>query len=583
MSFVEGIKAIPGDILSLPTPAGRFRRAGEIGKILVDELTGVIKTIPYGIRALRQHKKLPDALVRGDNADLIFNSVSIARNVRYAYSPRAVMDVYLPRGVSLSDEFAQDEKGRVIRKVMDDVVGDASGSNTTSANTTGSHNSGKVSTVTQRNLPPIALFIHGGVWAVGERWQFAPMAHRLAEEGIVTCVATYTLFPDAKCDTMWEEVSDAVTWTMDNAQHIGGDASNVVLVGHSAGAQICAMTLMHRQGLLNDDAEKTKKTIDTRQPQKFLGLCGVYDIQTHFDYEDSRGVAQVSTMARAMGGLPNFEKCSPLQIVRNNADTIAADFFDKVKNVTTEKVPNVSSEMTADTLDLETDAMRRTDWAPMGIMDTDENISIGEIVAESVAKSQLALATKKQEDEEELKKVESAETEFNASNASPDMATGLVSKTSASAVFAQRRNTPPPGPAVGAFAGDEAARQAGYTAQSTSSQSTSATPRPGCFPPSYLFAGCADTTVPWFESAEYHLALTDAGAKSRMLLYLKEPHASFVLGWNPRKEGKKNMSQSAETSNAAVSTDTFWNDDLSDPSSGLAPHCTDIVRVIKSA
>jgi hypothetical protein len=68
-----------------------------------------------------------------------------------------------------------------------------------------------------------------------------------------------------------------------------------------------------------------------------------------------------------------------------------------------------------------------------------------------------------------------------------------------------------------------------------------------------------------------------------MLLYLKEPHASFVLGWTPRKEGKKNMSQSAETSNAAVSTDTFWNDDLSDPSSGLAPHCTDIVRVIKSA
>jgi acetyl esterase/lipase len=44
----------------------------------------------------------------------------------------------------------------------------------------------------------VALFVHGGVWAVGEKWQFAPMASRLAEEGVVTCVATYTLFPQVR-------------------------------------------------------------------------------------------------------------------------------------------------------------------------------------------------------------------------------------------------------------------------------------------------------------------------------------------------------------------------------------------------
>ena len=33
---------------------------------------------------------------------------------------------------------------------------------------------------------PMAVFVHGGVWSSGERWQFAPLAHRLAEEGIVT-------------------------------------------------------------------------------------------------------------------------------------------------------------------------------------------------------------------------------------------------------------------------------------------------------------------------------------------------------------------------------------------------------------
>jgi acetyl esterase/lipase len=40
---------------------------------------------------------------------------------------------------------------------------------------------------------------------------------------------------------MWEEVSDAVSWTLDNVGGFGGDADRVTLVGHSAGAHLCAM------------------------------------------------------------------------------------------------------------------------------------------------------------------------------------------------------------------------------------------------------------------------------------------------------------------------------------------------------
>ena len=39
--------------------------------------------------------------------------------------------------------------------------------------------------------------------------------------------------------------------------------------------------------------------------------------------------------------------------------------------------------------------------------------------------------------------------------------------------------------------------------------------------------------MPWFESAEFHWRFA-ADVPSRVLLYLKEPHASFVLGWSPR-------------------------------------------------
>ena len=190
------------DIASVPTREGKLRRAGEIGKILVDELAGVLKVIPYGIRAMRQHKRLPDA-VKGASLD---TGVSIARDVRFADAPRAVMDIYLPPGVSLTDEIAAD--------AAPDAAKDGC---------------------------PVALFVHGGVWAVGEKWQFAPMASRLAEEGVVTCVATYTLFPQALCRQMWTEVSDAITWTLDNVGGFGGSPDRVTLVGHSAGAQICSL------------------------------------------------------------------------------------------------------------------------------------------------------------------------------------------------------------------------------------------------------------------------------------------------------------------------------------------------------
>ena len=606
MSFVEGIKAIPADIAAVPTREGKLRRAVEIGQILVDEVTGVLKAIPYGIRALRQHKKLPDALARSDDGTHV-REVSIARNVRYAESPRAVMDVYLPRGVSLADEFALDAEGRVV-----DAVATKAFAETTSGEkrVTDSDDARTLGDGVE-NAPsshPVALFIHGGVWAVGEKWQFAPMAQRLAEEGIVTCVATYSLFPQALAPRMWEEVSDALSFTMDNAGKFcpGASADRVVLVGHSAGAHLCAMALMHRRGAapradasgaVRDDSTATtrgdgtrretktsgeEKDVDGRQPRAFVGLCGVYDIDTHYAYEDSRGVALVSTMARAMGGRQGFDLASPLRLVRADPESVATRFAEASRRATdgedrrrsrrgasagdgSGSANGGANDSSAD--GLEKDVMRRTDWAPMGIMDTDENISVGEIVARAFADGDANGGGRCGAGENERTENASSETE---------------TETERLAAFAARRCAPPPGPPAGAFAGDEAARQAGYAQPGSRAPSSPESPlAPGCFPPAYLFAGCADVTVPWFESAEFHLALTDAGARSRMLLYLKEPHGSFVMRWHPQK-GAERASGGARRGGARGDGAFAWNDGLGD-GDGMTPYCRDIVRVIKHA
>ena len=50
------------------------------------------------------------------------------------------------------------------------------------------------------------------------------------------------------------------------------------------------------------------------------GLAGAYDIGMHYAYEEGRGVAFLSTMARAMGGQKVFASQSPAVVFNAIAD-----------------------------------------------------------------------------------------------------------------------------------------------------------------------------------------------------------------------------------------------------------------------
>lgn len=249
MSIPEALKGAQAELARIPSPIDKLRRIASYVRIIGAELLGSVTMIPYGARALTLHRSLPEATLTGGRT----GSVSLARSKHYAAGPRNTLDIYLPADTDLGPS------------------------------------------ADPKTPKPIVLFCHGGIWATGEAWHYAPMAVRLAQAGIITAVMQYTLYPQAIAPRMAEEVSQALTWTMEHAGSLGGDAQRVTLVGHSAGAQLCAMALLHRAAaacgqalgsVRSDGGGAPDAYSDARMPCQFVGMAGVFDIAKHFQYEE---------------------------------------------------------------------------------------------------------------------------------------------------------------------------------------------------------------------------------------------------------------------------------------------------------
>jgi prenylcysteine alpha-carboxyl methylesterase len=87
----------------------------------------------------------------------------------------------------------------------------------------------------QGGSKPVIMFVHGGVWASGDKWQFSPLGSQLAQDGVIAVVVQYTLFPQVLAEDQVSEVSQALTWTMDNIQNYGGHPRKIYVMGHSSG------------------------------------------------------------------------------------------------------------------------------------------------------------------------------------------------------------------------------------------------------------------------------------------------------------------------------------------------------------
>lgn len=149
---------------------------------------------------------------------------------------------------------------------------------------------------------PVVVFIYGGSWDSGAKADYAFAGAALASRGFVTVIPDYRLVPDVRFPDFIEDCAAAVRWTADHAAEHGGDASRLVLVGHSAGAYDAVM--------LGLDAHYLRDAgVDAQVVRGVVGISGPYDFLP-FDVDASRN---------AFGQAPDAQLTQPVHFARGDA------------------------------------------------------------------------------------------------------------------------------------------------------------------------------------------------------------------------------------------------------------------------
>jgi acetyl esterase/lipase len=88
---------------------------------------------------------------------------------------------------------------------------------------------------------PVVMWIHGGGWRLGDRWWYASVGRRFAEEGVGFAAISYRLTPQVRHPGHVEDCARAFAWLKRNVARHGGDPQRLFVSGQSAGGHLSAL------------------------------------------------------------------------------------------------------------------------------------------------------------------------------------------------------------------------------------------------------------------------------------------------------------------------------------------------------
>ena len=96
--------------------------------------------------------------------------------------------------------------------------------------------------------PGVLLFVHGGVWIVGNFENHQRLLRDLVVgSGQIGVFVEYTSLPEAKFPTQLEQCYAALQWVAEHAQQLGVDGNRIAVAGNSVGGNMtAALSLMSK-------------------------------------------------------------------------------------------------------------------------------------------------------------------------------------------------------------------------------------------------------------------------------------------------------------------------------------------------
>jgi acetyl esterase/lipase len=91
-----------------------------------------------------------------------------------------------------------------------------------------------------KNLP-VVFWIHGGGWQTGDKTSVQIKPQVFMDKGFVFVSTNYRLLPSVDMATIVRDIARSIRWVHDHIDEHGGDPQRLLIMGHSAGAQLAAL------------------------------------------------------------------------------------------------------------------------------------------------------------------------------------------------------------------------------------------------------------------------------------------------------------------------------------------------------
>lgn len=88
---------------------------------------------------------------------------------------------------------------------------------------------------------PVVFWIHGGGWQVGDKSSVQSKPRAFTDKGFVFVSTNYRLLPEVDMATIVRDVAMSIRWVHEHIAEYGGDPNCLLVMGHSAGAQLAAL------------------------------------------------------------------------------------------------------------------------------------------------------------------------------------------------------------------------------------------------------------------------------------------------------------------------------------------------------